>query len=65
MGDECTCEKCQTGRVKEAGVLVWQVNRAETRAVAEAPELETLTAVVQVVCNCHKRLMNAETKLRN
>ena len=32
MGDECTCEKCQTGCVNEAGVFVWQVVRAETQA---------------------------------
>ena len=32
MGDECTCEKCQTGCVTETAVFVWQVVSAETLA---------------------------------
>jgi hypothetical protein len=32
MGDECTCEKCQSGPVSEAGASVWQVLRAEAQA---------------------------------
>ena len=32
MGDECTCEKCQAGSVREAGASVWQVVRAEAQA---------------------------------
>ena len=46
MGDECTCEKCQTGRVKEAGVFVWQVNRAETRAEVRSHAQRNLYLVV-------------------
>ena len=32
MGDECTCEKCQSGSVRETDASVWQVVRAETQA---------------------------------
>ena len=46
MGDECTCEKCQTGRVKETGVFVWQVNRAETKAEGRSHAQRNLYLVV-------------------
>jgi hypothetical protein len=29
MSDECTCEKCQTRAVGEAGASVWPVVKAE------------------------------------
>jgi hypothetical protein len=32
MGDECTCEKCQSGSGKETNATVWQVLRAEAQA---------------------------------
>jgi len=32
MGDECTCEKCQSGTVFETGASVWPVLRAEAQA---------------------------------
>jgi len=32
MGDECTCEKCQTVSVNEQGASMWPVVRAETQA---------------------------------
>lgn len=31
MSDECTCEKCQSGRFNESGTFVWQVVRAEAQ----------------------------------
>ena len=46
MGDECTCEKCQTGRVKETGVSVWQVNRSETKAEGRSHVQRNLYLVV-------------------
>lgn len=32
MGDECTCEKCQPGTVKETGAFVWPVVCSEAQA---------------------------------
>jgi hypothetical protein len=31
MGDECTCEKCQTVSVSEQGASMWPVVKAETQ----------------------------------
>jgi len=31
MGDECTCEKCQTVSVSEHGASIWPVVKAETQ----------------------------------
>ena len=32
MGDECNCDKCQSGPVSEPGSNVWPVVRAEAQA---------------------------------
>lgn len=45
MGDECTCEKCQTGLSNEPGASVWPV-RAEAQAEGHGRMQRNLYLVV-------------------
>jgi hypothetical protein len=46
MGDECNCEKCQTGCADETGVFVWQVVKAESQLEARGHVQRSLYLVV-------------------
>lgn len=46
MGDECTCEKCQSGSHSEAGAAVWPVVKAEGQAEGRGRSQRTLYLVV-------------------
>jgi hypothetical protein len=46
MGDECTCEKCQTCSVNEPGASVWQVARGEGQAEGHGRTQRNLYLVV-------------------
>jgi hypothetical protein len=46
MGDECTCEKCQSGSGNEMDASVWQVLRAEAQADGRGHTQRNLYLVV-------------------
>jgi hypothetical protein len=46
MGDECNCEKCQTGSVSDPGAFVWPVVRAEVQAEGRGHAQRNLYLVV-------------------
>jgi hypothetical protein len=46
MGDECSCEKCQSGSFNETGASVWQVVRAEALAEGHGRTQRNLYLVV-------------------
>jgi hypothetical protein len=46
MGDECNCEKCQSGSVIETGATVWAVVRAEAQAEGRGHSQHYLYLVV-------------------
>ena len=46
MGDECTCEKCQTNIVSEPNASVWPVVKSEAQAEARGRTQRNLYLVV-------------------
>jgi hypothetical protein len=46
MGDECTCEKCQSGSGNDTGATVWQVLRADAQADVRGHTQRNLYLVV-------------------
>lgn len=46
MGDECTCEKCQTSAAGEPGASVWKVLKSEAQAEARGRSQRSLYLVV-------------------
>jgi hypothetical protein len=46
MGDECTCEKCQAGSVRDSSVSVWTVGRVESQAEGRSRAQHNLYLVV-------------------
>lgn len=46
MGDECTCEKCQAGSLKEPRASVWAVVKSEAREEGRSRMQRNLYLVV-------------------
>jgi hypothetical protein len=46
MGDECNCEKCQSGSVIETGATVWTVVSADSQAEGRGRPTHNLYLVV-------------------
>lgn len=46
MGDECTCEKCQTVSVSEQGASMWPVIKTETQTENRGRSQRSLYLVV-------------------
>jgi hypothetical protein len=46
MGDECTCEKCQTVPVSEQGATLWPVVKAEVQTEDRGRSQRNLYLVV-------------------
>jgi hypothetical protein len=46
MGDECTCERCQSGSVNEPRAFVWTVAHAEAQAEGHGRTQRNLYMVI-------------------
>ncbi|MDT5272025.1 MAG: hypothetical protein QOH49_4211 [Acidobacteriota bacterium] len=46
MGDECNCDKCQSGSMSEPGLTMWPVVRAEAPADGRGRSQRNLYLVV-------------------